>query len=81
MSVGFPRAFQVKQALEKRGIKVDYRQGREGEADVIRIGPHFYSLESEIDLSGWAMEPEIDAARIAERYLELAAPVTFPGSP
>jgi kynureninase len=48
VSMGLPHAFQVKQALEKRGIKVDYRRGEEGEDDVIRIGPHFYTQEEEI---------------------------------
>jgi len=48
VSMELPHAFQVKQALEKRNIKVDYRRGREGEKDVIRIGPHFYTQEEEI---------------------------------
>jgi kynureninase len=50
VSFSLPHAFQVKQALEERGIKVDFRKGgREGERDVIRAGPHFYTLEEEID--------------------------------
>jgi kynureninase len=48
VSVCVPFAFQVKQALEKRNIKVDYRKGIKGEPDVIRIGPHFYTRNEEI---------------------------------
>lgn len=48
VSVHLPHAFQVKQALEARKIKVDYRKGENSEPDVIRIGPHFYTLEEEI---------------------------------
>ena len=49
VSVSLPHAFPVKQALEKRGIKVDYRKGGEKEPDVIRIGPHFYTKDEEIE--------------------------------
>ena len=44
-----PYAFQVKQALENQGIKVDFRKGEDTEPDVIRIGPHFYTRDEEID--------------------------------
>jgi kynureninase len=48
VSVHLPHAFQVKQALEERNIKVDYRMGKNSEPDVIRIGPHFYTQDAEI---------------------------------
>jgi kynureninase len=48
VSVHIPHAFQVKQALEARRVKVDYRQGKNREPDVIRIGPHFYTQDNEI---------------------------------
>ena len=50
VSVSLPHAFAVKQALEKRGVMVDFRKGEDNEPDVIRIGPHFYSKEEEIDI-------------------------------
>lgn len=48
VSVSLPFAFQVKQALEKRNIKVDYRKGKNRGLDVIRVGPHFYTRDEEI---------------------------------
>jgi kynureninase len=45
-----PHAFQIKQALEAQGIKVDYRKGKAGEADLLRAGPHFYNKEEEVDV-------------------------------
>lgn len=48
VSVHLPHAFQVKQALEERQFKVDYRKGKNSEPDVIRIGPHFYTQDEEI---------------------------------
>lgn len=50
VSISLAHAFAVKQALEQKGIKVDYRKGGEGEPDVIRIGPHFYNTKEEIDI-------------------------------
>jgi kynureninase len=49
VSIHLPDAFQVKQALEKRQFKVDYRKGKGTEPDVIRIGPHFYTKDDEIN--------------------------------
>jgi kynureninase len=49
VSIGTPHGFLVKQALDKRGIKVDFRKGLEEEPDVIRVAPHFYSEDGEID--------------------------------
>jgi len=48
VSIHLPHAYQVKQALEKRQFKVDYRKGKNIETDVIRIGPHFYTQDEEI---------------------------------
>jgi kynureninase len=49
VSIGLPHAQQVKQALVEKNVKVDFRKGRDEEPDVIRIGPHFYTKDSEID--------------------------------
>ena len=57
VSVSLPHAFPVKQALEKRGIKVDYRKGGDQEPDVIRVGPHFYTKDEEIE----SLFREVDA--------------------
>ncbi len=48
VSVHLPHAFQVKQALDERQFKVDFRKGIQGKPDVIRIGPHFYTKDNEI---------------------------------
>ncbi len=48
VSLGLPHAYQVKLALNARHVKVDFRKGNETDADVIRIGPHFYTEDSEI---------------------------------
>lgn len=50
VSISLFHAFPVKQALEKRGIKVDFRKGRDNEEDIIRVGPHFYTRDEEIDI-------------------------------
>ena len=57
VSVSMPHAFPVKQALEQRRVKVDFRKGEDKEQDVIRVGPHFYSKDEEIDI----LFREIDA--------------------
>ena len=49
VSIGLPHAHQVKQALINRKVKVDFRKGTEGEPDVLRIGPHFYNKNEEIE--------------------------------
>lgn len=49
VSIVVPHAFQVKQALGKRKIMLDFRKGSEYEPDVIRVGPHFYTTEEEIN--------------------------------
>lgn len=49
VSLHIPFAFQVKQCLDMRKIQVDFRKGEREEEDVIRIGPHFYNTEDEIN--------------------------------
>lgn len=48
VSLSLPNTFQVYQGLEKRGIKVDFRPGKDNAPDVLRIGPHFYTTDEEI---------------------------------
>jgi kynureninase len=48
VSVHLPHAYQIKQALEKRQFKVDFRKGKNSDPDIIRIGPHFYTKDDEI---------------------------------
>jgi kynureninase len=50
VSFSLSHAHQVKQALGSRGVKVDFRKGKDEEPDVIRVGPHFYTKDEEIDL-------------------------------
>ncbi len=57
VSISLPHALAVKQALEKRDVKVDFRKGQDKEPDVIRVGPHFYTKDEEIDI----LFREIDA--------------------
>ncbi len=49
VSISLPHAFSVKQALVKRGVKVDFRKGLKKEPDVIRVAPHFYNKDEEIE--------------------------------
>jgi kynureninase len=64
VSFGLPHAFSVKQALEQRGIKVDFRKGEGKEPDIIRVGPHFYSIEEEIDI----LFQEIETVYVSGEY-------------
>jgi kynureninase len=50
VSIGLPFAHQVKQALLSKKVKVDFRKGTDEEPDVIRVGPHFYTKDDEIEL-------------------------------
>lgn len=59
VSLGLPDALQVYQALEQGGIKVDFRKGRGLEPDVIRIGPHFYTEDSELEYLFAAVETAV----------------------
>ena len=38
------------QALIQNKVKVDFRKGMDEEPDVIRVGPHFYTKDEEIEL-------------------------------
>lgn len=49
VSLHIPFAFQVKQGLDMRKIQVDFRKGDGEDKDVIRVGPHFYNTEEEIE--------------------------------
>ncbi|MBN1222454.1 MAG: aminotransferase class V-fold PLP-dependent enzyme [Candidatus Aminicenantes bacterium] len=64
VSVSMPHAFQVKQALEEKKIKVDFRKGNNHEPDVIRIGPHFYTRDEELNI----LFNEIDAIYESHTY-------------
>lgn len=50
VSLGLPHAFQVSQALEQKNIRVDFRKGDKSVPDVIRVGPHFYTRDEEIEI-------------------------------
>jgi kynureninase len=50
VSICLPHAQQVKQALIQKKVKVDFRKGMDGEPDVIRVGPHFYTKDEEIEI-------------------------------
>ncbi len=50
VSISIPHAYSLKQALQKRGVKVDFRKGDSREPDVIRVGPHFYTTSEEITI-------------------------------
>jgi len=56
VSIGLPHAYQVKQALDKRNILVDFRKGERGEPDVVRVAPHFYTRDEEIELLFQALD-------------------------
>jgi kynureninase len=64
VSFGLSHAYAVKRALEKRGIKVDFRRGEGKEPDIIRVGPHFYSKEEEVEI----LFQEIEAIYDSEEY-------------
>ncbi len=50
VSLAIPHGYQVKQALGERGIIIDYRKGVGREPDIIRVGPHFYTRNEEINV-------------------------------
>ena len=64
VSIILPYAFPLKQALERRSVKVDFRKGEDKEPDVIRVGPHFYTKDEEIDI----LFKEIDAVYVSGEY-------------
>jgi kynureninase len=71
VSIGVPHAYPVKQALEKRGVKVDFRKGNDNEQDVIRVGPHFYTKDEEIDI----LFEEIDAVYASGEFKKFPAEI------
>ena len=75
VSLGIPHAFPVKQALEHRDIKLDFRKGLKGEPDVIRVGPHFYTRDQEIQNLFEALD-EIYATHEYRRYPDTVSHVT-----
>jgi len=73
VSIGFPHAFAVKQALEKRRIMVDFRKGLKDEPNVIRVGPHFYTEDEEID----TLFEEIDVILRKEEFKKYLPKAVF----
>jgi kynureninase len=71
VSIGVPHAYPLKQALEKRGVKVDFRKGDDNEQDVIRVGPHFYTKDEEIDI----LFEEIDAVYASGEFKKFPAEI------
>ena len=67
-----PHAFQFKQALEAKGIKLDYRKGARGECDLLRVGPHFYNKGEEID----ALFHELDRLLSSGIYKKYPSSIT-----
>ncbi len=45
-----PHGLAVKLALDERGVMTDFRKGGYGEVDVLRVGPHFYNSEDEVEV-------------------------------
>jgi kynureninase len=66
-----PHAYPLKQALEKRGVKVDFRKRDDNEQDVIRVGPHFYTKDEEIDI----LFKEIDAVYASGEFKKFPAEI------
>lgn len=75
VSFSLPYAHQIKQALVSRGVKVDFRKGKEREPDVIRVGPHFYTKDEEITLLFESID-EILASGEFKEYSEKNEKVT-----
>lgn len=75
VSLSLPHSYQVKQNLEEMRYKIDFRKGRPGEPDVIRIAPHFYTKDEEI--SGLFKDIEdILKSESFKRYPEKISTVT-----
>jgi kynureninase len=75
VSVLLPHAYQVKQALEDRGYKVDFRKGENPELDLIRVGPHFYTADQEI-IDLFHLIDELYASGDHKKYPEEISHVT-----
>ena len=63
-----PHAYQVKLALMERKVKVDFRKGDKNEEDVIRIGPHFYTKDEEIDFLFEAIDEILSSGEYKKYY-------------
>ena len=68
VSLSLPHACQVKQALIERRVKVDFRKGYKGDEDVIRIGPHFYTEDNEIDFLFEAIDEILSSGEYKKYY-------------
>ena len=68
VSLGLSHASQVKQALIERKVKVDFRKGDKNEEDVIRIGPHFYTKDEEIDFLFEAIDEILSSGEYKKYY-------------
>lgn len=68
VSLGLPHAGQVKQALTESKVKVDFRKGNKNEEDVIRIGPHFYTEDIEIDFLFEAVDEILSSGAYKKYY-------------
>jgi kynureninase len=75
VSLILPFGYQIKQALEKHGVIVDFRKGKSREPDTIRVGPHFYTEDSEIDALFSALD-EIYSRQEYKKYPEDIKTVT-----
>ncbi|MCJ7582908.1 MAG: aminotransferase class V-fold PLP-dependent enzyme, partial [Candidatus Aminicenantes bacterium] len=67
VSLSIPHGYQVKQALGERGIIIDYRQGARQETEIIRVGPHFYTSNDEINVLFDALD-EIYSSEEFKKY-------------
>jgi kynureninase len=75
VSIAPPHTFQVKQALDKKGIKVDFRKGKGTEPDVIRVAPHFYTKNEEIEIFYKEID-EIYSSGVFQKYPDRVEHVT-----
>jgi kynureninase len=75
VSLGIPHAFPVKQALEHRNFKLDFRKGGDEEPDVIRVGPHFYTQDQEI-LNFFEALDDIYTTHEYKKYPDMISHVT-----
>jgi len=67
VSMVIPHGYQVKQALEAHGIIIDYRKGIGQEPDIIRVGPHFYTKDEEINVFFDTLD-EIYSSEVYKNY-------------
>jgi len=75
VSLHLSHAYSIREALEKKNIRVDFRKGKDREPDVIRVGPHFYNTMEEIEAFFQAVD-EIYSSREYEQFPEILDKVT-----